>query len=60
MVLSLACAFTGYRWAKAAALDDSLEDELIGDGGRCKEPCGGTRLRLLQRKWDARNAVQPD
>jgi len=60
MVLFLACAFTGYRWAKAAALDDSLEDELIGAGGRCKEPCGGARRRLPQRKWDVRNAVQPD
>jgi hypothetical protein len=47
MVLSLACAFTGYRWAKAAALDDSLEDELIGAGGRCKEPCGGALVAGL-------------
>jgi hypothetical protein len=43
MVLSLAAAFTGCRWAKAAALDESLEDKLIGGGARCKEPYGGAR-----------------
>src|SRR5258708_496756 len=59
MVLSLACAFTGDRWAKAAALDDSLEDELIGDGGRCKEPCGGTRRKLPQRKTETPDALRP-
>src|SRR6266487_6543725 len=45
-----------YWWAKAAPLDDALEDELIGGGGRCKEPCGGARHtfgRLPQRDWDA-------
>src|SRR5262249_62006470 len=46
MVLFLACAFTGRWWAKAAALDESLEDKLIGGGGRCKEPCDRARRAL--------------
>src|SRR5262249_61163987 len=45
MVLSLACAFTGYRWTKLCLLV-TLEDKLIGGGGRCKEPCDGARRAL--------------
>src|SRR5262245_45207472 len=45
MVLSLACAFTRYRWTKLCLLV-TLEDKLIGGGGRCKEPCDGARRAL--------------